>query len=163
MINLRLFASAIAVALGFIAAAPSAQAQSPLGAPLFAVLNGGNECNNVALPNGPDCRKGDLDGIGSATIIFPTTTSVCWAITADNLVGATLAHIHSGISGVNGGIVINLTPPSAPAAANPGASSGCAAGIASATILSIRLDPTSFYVNVHNAGFPDGAVRGQLH
>jgi hypothetical protein len=26
----------------------------------------------------------------------------------------------------------------------------------------IRQNPENFYVNVHNADFPDGAVRGQL-
>jgi hypothetical protein len=34
---------------------------------------------------------------------------------------------------------------------------------AAAVVSQIRADPTRFYVNVHNAGFPDGAVRGQLH
>jgi hypothetical protein len=156
---LRTLACAVAVAVGTLFAAAGAYAQSPLGAPLFAVLNGGNEC---VVP-GPVCRKGDLDAIGSATIIFPTTTSVCWAITANNLKGATLAHIHRGTSGVNGGIAVVLTPPNPPGAGTPGASSGCKAGIAAGTISAIRADPTSFYVNVHNRDFPDGAVRGQLH
>lgn len=159
MTLVRAFASAVAVAFGTLVVSTGAYAQSPQGAPLFAVLNGGNECT---LP-GPTCRKGDLDAIGSATILFPTATSVCWGITADNLAGATAAHIHRGTSGVNGGIVITLTPPNAPAAGNPGASSGCRSGIAAATIAAIRADPTSSYVNVHNGAFSAGAIRGQLH
>lgn len=141
----------------------SASAQSALGAPLFTVLNGGNECDAAAPPN---CRQGDLDAIGSATISFAprdaATRWVCWGITADNLAGATLAHIHSGVSGVNGGVVVNLTPPVAPGGGNPGASSGCTP-VAAAVVNAIRADPTSFYVNVHNAAFPGGAIRGQLH
>jgi hypothetical protein len=139
-------------------ASSAAYGQSAFGDPLFAVLVGGNECNSAVV-----CRKGDLDAIGSVTLIFPTTTSVCWAITIDNLTGATKAHIHRGPAGVNGGIVVTLTPPSAPGAGNPGASSGCQSGVSSGIIGAIRADPTSFYVNVHNASFPDGAARGQLH
>jgi hypothetical protein len=146
-----------------ILASAGAHAQSPLGAPLFAVLTGGNECNAVAPPSGPDCRKGDPDGIGSATVILVTTTSLCFAIAVDNLAGATLAHIHRGISSVNGGIMVTLVAPNAPSAGNPGVSSGCVAGLPTSTIAAIRGDPTSFYVNVHNSTYPDGALRGQLH
>lgn len=131
---------------------------SAQGVPLFAVLNGGNECNGATPPL---CRQGDLDAFGSATVIFPKANQVCWAILADNLAGATAAHIHRGVSGVNGGIVVTLTPPAAPGAGNPGGSSGCiaaAAGIVSA----IKANPTEFYINVHNGRFPDGAIRGQL-
>ncbi len=168
MAILRAFQSGIAAAIGFLVISSGAYAQSPSGAPLFAVLNGGNECNSVAPPAGPDCRKGDLDGIGSVTITFPrptttTTGTVCWGINVDNLAGATAAHIHRGVSGINGGIVVNLTPPNAPAAGNPGASSGCVSLIPLGTINAIRADPTSFYVNVHNGAFSGGAVRGQLH
>lgn len=156
---LRTLACTVVAAVGTLIAVASAHAQSPFGGPLFAVLNGGNEC---VLP-GPTCLKGDPDGVGSATITFPTATSVCWGINVDSLVGATAAHIHRGTSTVNGGIVVFLTPPNAPGGGNPGASSGCVAGIGAGIITAIRNDPTSFYVNVHNRGFPDGAVRGQLH
>lgn len=155
---LRTLACAISATLGGLVVSSGAQAQSPFGGPLFAVLNGGNECT---LP-GPTCRKGDLDGIGSVTITFPTATRVCWGINVDGLAGATAAHIHRGVSGVNGGIVVNLSPPNAPGAGNPGASSGCVAALAG-IVTAIRNDPTSFYVNVHNGAFPNGAVRGQLH
>ncbi len=160
MTLLRAFACAVAAAIGTLVVSTGSYAQSPQGAPLFAVLNGGNECVLVAA--GSVCRKGDLDAIGSATILFPSTTSVCWGITADNLAGATAAHIHAGVSGVNGGIVVILTPPSAPGGGNPGASSGCVAA-AAGTVAAIRADPTRFYVNVHNGAFSAGAIRGQLH
>lgn len=159
MRRLRTFACAISVAFGGLVVVSDAQAQSPFGGPLFAVLNGGNEC----VAPGPTCRKGDLDGIGSATITFPTANSVCWGINVDSIGGATAAHIHRGTSGVNGVVVVSLSAPNAPGAGNPGASSGCVGGIAAGIIAAIRNDPTRFYVNVHNARFPDGAVRGQLH
>lgn len=166
MIMFRAFACAALAAVGVLACSTSARAQSAMGAPLFAVLNGGNECNSAAPPAGPVCRKGDLDAIGSATVLLvplnATTTTICFGLTVDNLAGATAAHIHRGPSGVNGGVVVNLLPPNAPGGGNPGASSGCT-NVPAATANAIRADPTSFYVNVHNGAFPNGAVRGQLH
>ena len=158
----RAIACAVAVMGGALLASSGAYAQSAFGAPLFAVLNGGNECNSVAPPAGPDCRKGDLDGIGSATILITSATQLCYGITVDNIAGAAAAHIHGAVSGLNGPIVVALAPPNAPFAGNPGASSGCAA-VAAATITALRADPTRFYVNVHNGAFAGGAVRGQLH
>jgi hypothetical protein len=156
--------SSLAVVFAMLVMASGANAQAPAGEPLFAVLNGGNECDGAVV-----CRKGDLDAIGSATILIPTpltspNTRVCWAITADNLaqIPTTAAHIHRGTAGLNGGVVVTLTPPNAPAAGNPGTSSGCT-NAPTAIINQIRLDPTSFYVNVHNGNFPNGAIRGQLH
>lgn len=154
MTILQKTAYVFALAAGLFAAANSAFAQ---GAPLFAVLNGGNECSNASPPL---CRQGDLDGYGSATVIFPTATSICFGITVNNLDKPTAAHIHRGPSSVNGGIVIPLTQPATGA---PGASSGCKDGILAGTVTAIRSDPTLFYVNVHTAAFPNGAVRGQLH
>jgi CHRD domain len=148
---------AAAVMVGALFVSTGAFAQ---GVPLFAVMNGGNECNGAAPPL---CRQGDLDAFGSATIIFPTTTSLCFGIVVDNLAAPiTGAHIHRGVSGVNGGIVVALTAPSAPAGGNPGASSGCVAGLSSALVAAIRANPSLFYVNVHDGAFPNGAIRGQL-
>jgi CHRD domain len=124
--------------------------------PLFAVLNGGNQCNGASPPL---CRQGDLGGFGSATVIFPTATVVCFGITVSGLSAKPiLAHIHSGASGINGPIVVPFVPPFG---GNPGTSSACVSA-AAATIAAIRADPAKFYVNVHTTAFPAGAIRGQL-
>jgi hypothetical protein len=155
MTILRKLACVVAMTVGMLVISSSAFAQQ--ATPLFAVLNGGNECNGASPPV---CRQGNLFGFGSATIIFPTATSICFGIVVNGIVSPpTLAHIHSGTSGINGPIVIPLTPP---VTGNPGASSGCVSPVAAATILAIRADPTKFYVNVHNKPFPAGTMRGQL-
>jgi hypothetical protein len=43
-----------------------------------------------------------------------------------------------------------------------GAAAGCASGLDRALLHEILTSPASFYVNVHTADFPPGAVRGQL-
>ena len=146
-----LFMISLVVGAGLFSGGAFAQ-----GAPLFAVLNGGNECDNA---NPPRCQQGDPDGFGSVTIIFPSGTEVCFGIVVDNIGAPTVAHIHPGVSTENGPPTVTLA---APSSGNPGASSGCVAA-AAATVTAIKKNPTKFYVNVHNGAFPDGAVRGQLH
>jgi hypothetical protein len=69
---------------------------------------------------------------------------------------ATAAHIHQAPVGEAGPPVVPLTAPDA-----NGLSSTCAT--VEATLMQDMLDnPESFYVNVHNADFPDGAARGQM-
>lgn len=155
------FACALSLGAYALSAAPAQAAEEPL----FAVLSGNEECNAVAPPAGPVCRVGDRDAFGSATILIsqaPGAALLCFALTVDNLnVAANAAHIHSGNATFNGGVVVNLAPPVGPAASNPGASSGCVA-IAAAVASAIIANPTRFYINIHNAQFPSGALRGQL-
>jgi hypothetical protein len=125
--------------------------------PLFAVLLGGNEvgANNQA-------NAGDPNGAGSATVIIIPGTStqgrLCYGLTVNNIANPNAAHIHRGNAGTNGGIVVNLT---APAAGNPGHSSGCVS-VANSVLTQIQSDPSGFYVNIHNTQYPNGAIRGQL-
>ena len=86
-------ACVFAVMAGMLVISSSTFAQQ--ATPLFAVLNGGNQCNGAS----PDvCRLGDLRGFGSATVT--TATSVCFGIVLGGLGGTPiLAHIQSGTSG----------------------------------------------------------------
>jgi hypothetical protein len=112
------WARVFAATAGMLVISSSAFAQQ--ATPLFAVLNGGNQCNGAS----PDvCRLGDLRGFGSATVT--TATSVCFGIVLGGLGGTPiLAHIQSGTSGTIGPIVIFLTPP---ATGNPSGVS-CSSG-----------------------------------
>jgi hypothetical protein len=136
------------------------------GAPLFAVLAGGNEVG----PDG-EANAGDPNGYGAATVIvLNDSDTVCFALVLDNITPPTVAHIHQGFAGQNGDIVVDFiggdSPIEPPTSANPGAVSGCVSGAAikvPGILTTIRRAPTNFYVNVHNGDFPAGAVRGQLY
>jgi hypothetical protein len=119
------------------------------------VLKGGNEVS----PTG-QAAAGDLNGSGTASVIVPGAGQLCFSITVQGIGKPNAAHIHQADAGRNGPIVVPLVP--IPGTGNPGTSSGCVSGIAAALLTDIRNNPGKFYVNVHNAAFPLGAVRGQL-
>jgi hypothetical protein len=115
---------------------------------LKATLNGGSAETPV----------GDPDGSGTASItIDPLTRQVCWNITVTNIAPAVASHIHTGAAGVSGGVVVPLDT-----AGFTGSTTGCVAAPAAADLQAILANPAGFYVNVHTADFPSGAVRGQL-
>ena len=116
------------------------------GRPLSTTMSGAEE-----VP-GP----GDPDGSGTATLTFNHGQGeVCFALAVSNIAAATAAHIHEAPAGVAGGIVVGLTPPTS------GSSAGCVTANQE-LIKDIIQNPSEYYVNVHNAGFPAGAIRGQL-
>lgn len=121
--------------------------------PLFAVLRGTKEVG----PRG-ERRAGDLDGRGSFSALIHRDERFCFAITVTGIATPTMAHIHKGVSGRNGPIVIPLE---APSEGDPGASSGCVDADPK-LLKAIRARPGRYYANVHNGDFPAGAVRGQL-
>jgi hypothetical protein len=98
---------------------------------------------------------GDPDGIGAGVVII-NGTEVSYEMFVANIGAPTAAHIHRGATGIAGPIVVDLMPSFA---------NGVARGTVSASaaiIAEILATPRNFYVNVHNAEFPAGAVRGQL-
>ncbi len=103
---------------------------------------------------------GDEDGAGQAHVYLEpqgeAAGTICYDfIGIDGIQPATAAHIHRGEVGEAGDVVLPLETPS------EGSLDACAEGQAE-LVDQIRADPTGFYVNVHNADFPAGAVRGQL-
>jgi hypothetical protein len=99
---------------------------------------------------------GDPNGSGKAVISVDTATGeICFELEVRNIAPAAAAHIHEAEKGSFGPIVVTLTPPT------NGSSTGCLTDLTQAR--AIADDPSAYYVNVHNAGFSNGAVRGQLH
>jgi hypothetical protein len=119
----------------------------------FAVLSGGNEVSPAGAAN-----AGDPDGYGSASVVFRNNQRMCYSILVIGIDRPTAAHIHRGPAGVNGGIVVPLSPP---VGGGMGHVSDCIA-IDPAIGKNIRADSAGFYVNVHTGKFPNGALRGQL-
>lgn len=143
--SIRLIAATAAIAA---AASVSAwPAASAAGRTITTTLSGANE-----VP-GP----GDPDGSGTASVTFHRGKSpeICYTLTVTGIATATAAHIHSGPAGVAGPVVLALQAPAS------GTSSGCIPVVTS-TLKAIAGDLTNYYVNVHNAEYPAGALRGQL-
>jgi len=100
---------------------------------------------------------GDPDGSGFAEFTFNVgQREVCFTLTAADIAAATASHIHVAPAGIPGPIVVPLVPPT------DGSSSGCVADVDRDLMKDILMNPEAYYVNVHNADFPPGAIRGQL-
>ena len=144
---MRLRRLVLALVLGaLVALALARPAAAQPGGALHAQLTGEKE-----VP-GP----GDPDGSGSATVWTISPNTVCYKLTARGIAPPNAAHIHEGGPGVAGPVVLPLRPPTS------GFSGDCTKA-APALVSGLRANPSSYYVNVHNAPYPEGAVRGQLH
>ncbi len=119
--------------------------------PFIAHLSPANEVPPAADP--------DAEGAAAVTI-DRVTGEVCIDLRATNIAPATAAHIHRGVAGVNGPVVV--PGGGASFAALPSPTSANCVIVAAALALEIATTPAGFYVNVHNAEFPGGVIRGQL-
>ena len=99
---------------------------------------------------------GDPDGSGMAEVnVVDDVDRICYKVQVAGIAPATAAHIHRGAAGTSGPPVVTLDAPT------DGSSEGCTEA-SDALAEEIENNPSSFYVNVHNSEYPDGAVRGQL-
>jgi hypothetical protein len=102
---------------------------------------------------------GDPDGSGTATLrLNYGQGEVCFEISVSGIALPVAAgHIHEAPVGEPGDVVVPLflTPDA------DGSISGCVSADRE-EIKEIIQHPEDYYVNVHNAEFPAGALRGQL-
>lgn len=104
-----------------------------------------------------DAGEGNADGSGSAAITIDTETGeVCWELSVDGIGDVVASHIHVGAAGEDGGVVVPLD-----VEGFSGTSEGCIMP-EDADLDAIVADPAGYYVNIHTADFPAGAIRGQL-
>lgn len=139
------FAAALALASAGFASAAKAPATGPA---LEATLTGSAE----------KPTPGDPKGSGKVTLhVDSAKLQVCYELQVTGIAPATMAHIHQAAPTESGPPLAILTAPGA-----DGKSSGC---VEAGPILRKGLtdNPSAYYVNVHNAQYPDGALRGQLH
>ena len=113
----------------------------------------------------------DADGRGKATVRIDAAAGlVCFDLSFRDSGTPNRAHIHAGDASTAGDIVvpffdINTTP----TALNPrhdeleskSRTEGCVTADP-ALLAEIAANPGNYYVNLHNARFPAGSMRGQL-
>ena len=110
------------------------------------------DLNGAAEVPGP----GDPDGWGRATMAFnDTTNTICTDLEVRDIGPVTAAHIHRGGPGEAGPPVVPLDAP------DDNDSNDCDV-VGDALLDEISRNPAGFYVNVHTAEYPQGAIRGQI-
>jgi hypothetical protein len=114
--------------------------------------------NEVQKPGGP--KVGDPHGRALEFLRIEGDT-VQFAIKWSGIGAPTMAHIHAGARGVNGEVKVAFFEQTLPGSLN--AVTGSVTVKDAKLLKEISANPGDFYVNVHTAQFPGGAVRGQLH
>jgi hypothetical protein len=100
-------------------------------------------------------RAGPPRATGNAVInLKPMTNEVCYNVIIRGMTG-TAAHIHKAARGQNGPVSVPFNTP------KDSTSTGCAK-VDAMLLTDLGTNPTMYYVNVHSAEFPQGAIRGQL-
>ena len=108
------------------------------------------------LSGAQEVPPADPDGTGMARIsVNDASNRVCTDLEVRMIDNVTAAHIHRGAAGTNGPPVITLDPP------DDNDSDDCD-DADDALVDEIRANPSAFYVNVHTAAYPNGAIRGQI-
>jgi len=110
---------------------------------------------SAKLTGKTEIPTGDANGSGIVVLHLDAKKGkACWAFAKVKNIGTPMAaHIHKGKAGQAGPVVIPL-----------GAAyktKGCISASKS-VISAIEESPNAYYVNVHNAAYPNGAIRGQL-
>ena len=108
---------------------------------------------------------GDVNGKGKFTAKL-TDTTMCYTLKVKKIDAATAAHVHQGDAESAGPVVITLTAPQMKKVkecltAVPDAED-TEATMSESELAGLHSAPNGYYVNVHTADFPAGAVRGQL-
>jgi hypothetical protein len=135
MSRLLLLGGALVAAVSLPASASAAQVK------LTATLTGANET-----------AGGDADGSGTFTAeADPVTGDFCYTLTGKDIDAPTAAHVHTGVAGKDGPPVISLHVVENECL-TPGAD----------VVKPIVANPSAYYVNIHTAAYPKGALRGQL-
>ena len=130
--------------INFLAVASFAAASLAFAQPVTfrATLSGANEVSPSGSAN---------TGTTSVTV-DPSTGAIAW--TTNSTIPQTSAtghHIHRGVAGANGSVVVNF-----------GTSYSGVVTVTTALASEIAGNPSGFYVNLHTAAFPGGEIRGQL-
>ena len=104
---------------------------------------------------------------GTAQVIL-YQSGIEFQLSAQNITGITMAHIHSGAPGVPGPIVVTLFLPGSPTGNVSGVfatgtltAANLPGGVTLESLKTLILSGNA-YVNVHTSANPTGEIRGQL-
>ena len=109
----------------------------------------------AALSGSATSKGGDPDGSGGFKVTLdPETHDFCYSLWGVKIGKSTAAHLHAGAPGTVGAAVValDITGKGDEQCIALGKDKGQA----------IIDNPDGFYVDIHTADFPDGAIRGQL-
>ncbi|HEY5710676.1 MAG TPA: CHRD domain-containing protein [Allosphingosinicella sp.] len=124
---------------------------------LLAAQEGGRPYNLTMTGAAERPGPGDPDGTGTAEFrVNAGQRRVCYTLVVSNIGTPTAAHIHRAGPESPGPVVVPLTAPAA-----SGNSHDCAT-VTRELAQELIQDPGAFYVNVHTAAFPAGAIRAQF-
>lgn len=126
--------------------------------------NPGNRKYAVTLNGASEVPPADLDGTGMGTVtVLGKTGKVCVLLKKiANIAPATMAHIHVGAVGVDGPIVVTLITPVMKGKKYQKSKTCTILGPSSEIVTGLQNNPGNYYLNVHNADWPGGAIRGQV-
>jgi hypothetical protein len=153
--NLVLPALVVALTATMASPAEARQTLAPRAssepAPLHfsAALSGAAEVATGGDPDGSAKGRVDIKG-----------NRVSFAFTWKHISTPTMAHIHIGGSGANGDVKVPLF--TSPLPDNTSGVAGVVELADADLVTAIASHPDKFYLNLHTAEFPAGAVRGQL-
>lgn len=109
----------------------------------------------ATLTGAAETGGGDADGAGGFKADADDETGdFCFTLWAEKITKPTMAHVHVGAAGADGKPVATLEV--------TGKDSDACVAMEPALIKEIVGNPAGYYVNVHTADSPSGAVRGQI-
>ena len=110
---------------------------------------------SATLDGASETAGGKAGGSGTFSAeVDADAGDLCYTLAVDGIGEASAAHIHSGAAGTDGAPVTALEV--------TGEDLDECVALEPDTLAAIVAAPGNYYVNVHTAEFPAGAVRGQL-
>ena len=110
---------------------------------------------SARLTPGAMAPKSNAKASGSVVVTLDAKTGkACWKISVKGTSTPFSAHVHRGLPGKNGPVVIPL--------GDKWSKQGCVEAPAK-SIAAVAASPKSYYVDVHTRAYVNGVVRGQLH
>lgn len=109
----------------------------------------------ASLDGAGETAGGDADGSGSFSAqVNPDAGDLCYVLSVKDVGNVAAAHIHEGAAGQDGKPVITI--------GTTGEGLDECVAAEPDLLKAIVAAPANYYVNVHTAEHPKGAVRGQL-